>query len=275
MSSNVRIERENMPAREQGRFFGKVALITGGTSGIGQATARLFAAEGARVIITGRRSERGLDFVQEANRMGDEKALFISADHTRLEDCQRVINETLQKIGKIDILFNNAGIVIDGTAEETSEANWEYVLKLNVTAVWRMSRLVIPIMRSQGHGIIINNASDWGLVGAPHAVAYCMSKGAVVQMTRAMALDHIHENIRINAVCPGDTFVERWQQQGYYEGSGAITRAQALEDAAKELPIRRVAQAEEIGRAVLFLASEESSYMVGATLVVDGGNTAR
>ena len=264
-----------MPTREQGRFIGKVALVTGGTSGIGQATARLFADEGAHVVITGRREERGLEFVRDINQSGGEKALFIAADHTRLEDCQKVIEETMQRMGRIDILFNNAGIVIDGTAEETSEDNWDYVIRLNVTAVWRMSRLVIPVMRSQGCGVIVNNASDWGLVGAPRAVAYCMSKGAVVQMTRAMALDHIHENIRINAVCPGDTFVERWLEQGYYEGSSAITRAQVLEDASKDLPIRRVAQAEEIGRAVLFLASEESSYMVGTTLVIDGGNTAR
>lgn len=263
-----------MTTGTQGRFSGKVALITGGTSGIGKATARLFAEAGARVVITGRREEQGNAFVHEVADIGGE-AHYISADHTRLEDCEKVIREISGALGRIDILFNNAGIVIDGRAEDTSEEDWEYVLKLNITAAWRMSRLVLPNMRKQGGGVIVNNASDWGLVGAPHAVAYCMSKGAVVQMTKAMALDHIHENIRINAICPGDTFVERWLKQGYYEGSGAVTRAQALADAAKELPIRRVAQAEEIGRAVLFLAGEESSYMVGSTLVVDGGNTAR
>ncbi len=264
-----------MTSRSQDRFSGKVALITGGTSGIGRATARLFAEAGAQVVITGRREELGKVFVREIESIEGEKALFLAADHTRLEDCEKVIVKAVDTLGRIDILFNNAGVVIDGTAEDTTEEDWEYVLKLNITAAWRMSRLVLPSMRKQGGGVIVNNASDWGLVGAKHAVAYCMSKGAVVQLTRAMALDHIHENIRINAVCPGDTFVERWEKQGYYEGSGAVTRTQALIEAAKDLPIRRVAQAEEIGRAVLFLASPESSFMVGSTLVVDGGNTAR
>jgi NAD(P)-dependent dehydrogenase (short-subunit alcohol dehydrogenase family) len=244
----------------------KVALITGGTSGIGRATAELFAAEGARVAITGRRSELGR---QVAVSIG---GLFVQADHRRRDDCEQSVRTVLEAMGRIDILFNNAGIVVSGSAEETSEQDWEDTMQLNVTAVWRMSRLVIPVMRAQGSGVIVNNASDWGLVGAPSVVAYCTSKGAVVQMTRAMALDHAAENIRINAVCPGDTFVERWLQEGYYRLSGAVSEAEARKT---DLPIGRVADASEIARAVLFLASEASSFMTGATLVVDGGNTAR
>ena len=244
----------------------KVALITGGTSGIGRATAELFAAQGARVAITGRRAKLGR---QVAEAIG---GVFIQADHRRLHDCERVVRETLTAFGRIDILFNNAGIVLSGTAEGTSEQDWEDILLLNVTAVWRMSRLVIPILRAQGGGVIVNNASDWAMVGAPSAVAYCTTKGAVVQMTRAMALDHAAENIRINAVCPGDTFVERWLKEGYYRQSGGVSEEEARKT---DLPIGRVAEAEEIARAVLFLATEASSFMIGATLVVDGGNTAR
>ena len=250
-----------------GRLQDKVALITGGTSGIGRATVELFAAEGARLVFTGRRLELG----QELERRSG--ARYIPADHRLESDCAGAVTQTLEAYGRIDVLFNNAGIVVSGTAEETSDEDWENTISLNVTAVWRMSRLVIPVMRRQGGGVIINNASDWGLVGARGVVAYCTSKGAVVQMTRAMALDHARENIRINAICPGDTWVERWAQEGYFRNSGAVDMSEAL--SSQEIPLGRVARAVEIARAVLFLASDESSFMTGAALAVDGGNTAQ
>jgi len=249
------------------RLKNKVALITGGTSGIGRATVELFVEEGARVAFTGRRVELGTEL---SHRTG---AYFMTADHRLFEDCQRTVYETLAKFGRIDILFNNAGIVVHGSAETTSEEDWRDTLDLNVTAVWRMSRLVLPIMRAQGGGVIINNASDWGLVGARDAVAYAASKGAVIQMTRCMALDHAKENIRVNALCPGDTFVERWIQQGYFRGSGVVDETTARES--DTIPLGRVAEVGEIARAVLFLASDDSSFVTGATLVVDGGNTAQ
>jgi NAD(P)-dependent dehydrogenase (short-subunit alcohol dehydrogenase family) len=136
-----------------------------------------------------------------------------------------------------------------------------------------MCRAVIPQMRAQGGGVIVNNASDWGLVAGRNSVAYCASKGAVVQMTRAMAVDHAREHIRVNAVCPGDTFVERWTTEGYHRNPTGDIQAM-LKDMGQDLPLGRVGRAEEIARAVLFLACDDSAFMTGAMLVVDGGNTA-
>jgi NAD(P)-dependent dehydrogenase (short-subunit alcohol dehydrogenase family) len=256
------------------RLEGRIAIVTGGTSGIGRATALLFAREGATVIITGRRVESGKSVIAEIQAAGGRGA-YVAADHTRGSDCRQVIDTVIADFGRLDILFNNAGVVVSGSAEDTSDEDWFYTLDLNVTAVWRMSKLALPHMRAQGGGVVVNNASDWGLVAGQRAVAYCASKGAVVQMTRAMALDHARENIRINAVCPGDTIVERWMQNGYYKGSGGVERETALKESGEALPMGRVGQPEEIARAVLFLASDDSAFMTGATLVVDGGNTAR
>ena len=256
-----------------GRLQGRVALITGGTSGIGQATALLFAQEEARVAITGRRAALGQAVVDRIEAAGGQ-AIFIEADHTRAEDCQRAVETVLAIWGRIDILCNNAGVVPAGTAESTSEEVWSYTLALNVTAVWRMSKLVLPLMRAQGGGVIVNTASDWGVVAGENAVAYCTSKGAVVLMTRAMALDHARENIRINAVCPGDTFVQRWIDNGYFEGAGGVALEAALQESGQALPIGRVGQPEEIARAILFLASDDSSFVTGSAMLVDGGNTA-
>jgi NAD(P)-dependent dehydrogenase (short-subunit alcohol dehydrogenase family) len=259
---------------KNGKLKGRVAIITGATSGIGKATALLFAKEGAHIIITGRREALGREVVKEIQKKGG-RALFIKADHTNLEDCNKVVEETLKVFGKIDILFNNAGYVKFGTAETTSEEDWEYTMALNVTSVWRMSKLVIPHMRGKG-GVIINNASDWGIVGAKNAVAYCSSKGAVVQMTRAMALDHAHESIRINAVCPGDTFVDRWINDGqHFTSTEREDIERGLKEMGEALPMGRVGNVSEIAATVLFLASDDSSFITGVALPIDGGNTAR
>ncbi|HSF81854.1 MAG TPA: SDR family oxidoreductase [Anaerolineales bacterium] len=249
------------------RLQDKVALITGGTSGIGRATVELFVREGAQVAFTGRRRELGAALARQSG------AVYIPADHRRNEDCAHAVDMTRDAFGRIDILFNNAGIVVSGNAESTSEQDWYDTLELNITAVWRMSKLVLPLMRLQGGGVIVNNASDWGLVGGHEAFAYCASKGAVVQMTKAMALDHAHEQIRVNAVCPGDTFVERWVQNGYFRAGEPVDEAAARQS--DSIPLGRVGEVEEIAQAVLFLASDEASFITGTTLVVDGGNTAQ
>ena len=250
------------------RLQNKVALITGGTSGIGKATLKLFTQEGARVVFTGRRVELGHNLQSLISN-----SLFIKADHLLREDCERSVRETMKAFGRIDILFNNAGIVTKGTAEETTEELWQQTMRLNVTGVWRMSKLVIPIMRSQGGGVIVNNASDWGLVGGKRALVYATSKGAVIQMTRSLAIDHGEDKIRVNAVCPGDTFVERWVERGDFAEHESVEAG--LKALGESFPLKRVGNVEEIARAVLFLASDDSSYMTGVALPVDGGNTAQ
>lgn len=256
------------------KLEGKTAIITGATSGIGAATAQLFAQEGANVVITGRRRQRGED-LSAAIRAAGGRCMYVHADHTQPEDCAAVVQAALDAYGRIDILFNNAGIVTKGTAETVTEDDWHQTLALNVTAVWRMSRLVIPEMRKIGGGVIVNNASDWAVVGAPNALPYAVSKGAVAQMTRSMALDHAHENIRVNAVCPGDTFVERWLEKGYFEHSDPVSLEEAKKESAAYIPLKRFAEPIEIARAVLFLASDDSSFVTGHLLLVDGGNTAQ
>lgn len=256
------------------RLEGKIALITGATSGIGRASALLFAEEGATLALTGRRLTLGQRLQEECRERGGQ-ALFIQADHTQSADCFRVMNVTARAFGRLDILFNNAGIVTAGTAESTTEEDWERTLALNVTAVWRMSRLALPHLRRAGGGAIVNNASDWAVVGARGALPYAVSKGAVAQLTRSMALDHAHEKIRVNAVCPGDTLVERWLEKGYFENGEPVTEEQARREAAAALPLGRFASPQEIARAVLFLASDEASFITGHLLLVDGGNTAQ
>lgn len=257
-----------------GKLTGKVAIITGATSGIGKATAYLFADEGADLVITGRRAELG-ERVSDEIRQKGVRCVFVQADHSQAEACSRVIERTLAEFGRVDILFNNAGVVTGGTAETTTDDVWNETLAINVTAVWRMSKLVIPIMKKQGGGVIVNNGSDWSVVAGRDAFPYVVSKGAVGMMTKAMALDFARDNIRVNAVCPGDTFVDRWLEKGYFEYSDPVSLEQAIKDSSDYIPMGRFGKPEEIARAVLFLASEDSSFVTGHLLLVDGGNTAQ
>ena len=257
-----------------GKLTGNVAIITGATSGIGKAAAHLFAGEGADVVITGRRAGLGQRLESEI-RMRGVRCLFITADHSRADDCSRVVERTLAQFGRIDILFNNAGIVTSGTAETTTEEVWSATLAINVTAVWQMSKLVLPHMRRQGKGVIVNNGSDWSVVAGKDAFPYIMSKGAVGMMTKAMALDYARENIRVNAVCPGDTLVDRWLEKGYFDSSDPVTVEEAMKESSAYIPMGRFGKPEEIAKAVLFLASDDSSFITGHLLLVDGGNTAQ
>lgn len=251
------------------RLKDKVAVITGGTSGIGKATALLFAQEGARVAITGRSLERGDEVVQRIRNSRGE-AIFLRADVSSASDCQRVVDETLRAFGHTDILFNNAGVFYPQTALECSEHEWDQQIDVNLKGTFLMSKAVLPGMIARKRGVIINNASGWGIVGGDRAVAYCASKGGVVLMTKAMAIDHGAQGIRVNCVCPGDVETPMLP-------ADAKMRGLKWEDyiaGCSNRPLGRVGTVDEIAKAVLFLASEDSSFMTGAALVVDGGGTA-
>ena len=251
------------------RIKDKVALITGGTSGIGEATALLFAKEGAKVAITGRNEDRGAGVVAHIKQLGND-AIFLRADVSLATDCQRAVDETLRAFGKLDILFNNAGVFYPQTAVECSEREWDEQIDVNLKGTFLMSKFALPTMIAQGHGVIINNSSGWGIVGGDRAVAYCASKGGVVLMTKAMAIDHGKQGIRVNCICPGDVETPMLPADAKMRGlkwddyiAGCASR-----------PLGRIGTAEEIAKAVLFLASDDSSFMTGAALVVDGGGTA-
>ena len=251
------------------RLRDKVALITGGTSGIGEATARLFAKEGAKVAITGRNAKRGAAVIQEIQE-NQGNAIFLRADVSLATDCQRALDQTIAAFGRLDILFNNAGVFYPQTILECSEKEWDQQINVNLKGTFLMSKFALPSMIAQGHGVIINNSSGWGIVGGDHAVAYCASKGGVVLLTKAMAIDHGRQGIRVNCICPGDVETPMLPADAKMRG---LSWQNYLEDC-KKRPMGRIGTADEIAKAVLFLASDDSSFMTGAALVVDGGGTA-
>jgi NAD(P)-dependent dehydrogenase (short-subunit alcohol dehydrogenase family) len=248
---------------------GKVALITGGASGIGRATAILFAQEGAAVAVVDINAEQGQAVVQEIESQGG-RAIFILCNVTRAEDCRTAVDTSLELLGRLDILFNNAGIIRRADVVELTEAEWDQVMAVNVKSIFLMSKYAVPVMIKAGGGSIINTGSGWGLKGGRNAVSYCASKGAVVNMTRAMAIDYGPQKIRVNCICPGDTDTPMLRNEAnQLDQSIDLFLAEA-----SDRPLRRYAQPVEIAQAVLYLASDASSYMTGATLVVDGGGLA-
>ena len=258
-----------------GKLKDKVAIITGGDSGIGRAVAVAMAREGALISILYLEEHDDADETIRLVEAEGGTAIKFAGDVGDEMVCWEAVERTFEEFGRVDILFNNAGIVTSGTAETTSEETWNKTLAINVTAVWRMSKLVLPHMRNQGSGVIVNNGSDWSVVAGRDAFSYITSKGAVAMMTKAMAIDYARENIRVNAVCPGDTLVDRWMETGYFEGSDPVDIEQEVKKASAYLPMGRFGKPEEIARAVLFLASEDSSFVTGHLLLVDGGNTAQ
>jgi NAD(P)-dependent dehydrogenase (short-subunit alcohol dehydrogenase family) len=241
---------------------GKIALITGATAGIGAATARLFAQRGASLLLTGRNEAAGQALAAELG------AYFAPADITAPETPQKLMDEAVQKFGRLDVLVNNAGLLFRGDAEACTDAQWDALIAVNVTALFRMSRAAVAVMRAQGGGAIINVASDWGLVAAQQAVAYGASKGAVVQLTRSMAADHARSGIRVNAVCPGDT------DTLMLDAGTDAARADRLRALGDAIPLGRVGTPRDIAAAIAFLASDDAAFITGAMLPVDGGNSA-
>lgn len=248
---------------------GKTALITGGASGIGRATALLFAREGAAVVIVDLNREAGEEVTREICTAGG-RAIFERADVTRAADCQRAVQRTVHELGGLHILFNNAGIIRRASVVEISEEDWDAVIAVNVKSVFLMSREIIPVMSVANGGSIINAASGWGLAGGPRAAAYCASKGAVVLLTKAMAIDHGRQNIRVNCICPGDTDTQMLRNEAWQLGEA---EDRFLTGSASR-PLGRVGKPEEIAQAALYLASDAASFVTGAALVVDGGGLA-
>ncbi len=251
------------------RLANKVALITGGTSGIGEATAILFAKEGAKVAITGRNETRGHAVTEQITKDSGQ-AIFIRTDVRLAADCRRAVDEIVRAFGHLDILFNNAGVFYPHTTLECTEEEWDEQLDINLKGTFLMSKSALPGMIQQHSGVIINNSSGWGIVGGDAAVAYCASKGGVVLLTKAMAIDHGPQGIRVNCICPGDVDTPMLP---------ADARLRGLEwddylAGCRNRPLGRIGTTDEIAKAALFLASDDSSFMTGATLVVDGGGTA-
>jgi NAD(P)-dependent dehydrogenase (short-subunit alcohol dehydrogenase family) len=253
----------------EGQLNGKVALITGGASGIGRAAALLFAREGASVAIADLNQQAGDTVVQEIVHHGG-RAFLQAADVTKVADCERVVANTVRELGEIHVLFNNAGIIRRASVVELSEGDWDRVMAVNVKSIFLMSRQVIPIMEKAGGGSIINMASGWGLAGGPKAAVYCASKGAVVLLTKAMAIDHGPQSIRVNCICPGDTDTAMLRDEAQQLGE---SHNRFLAASARR-PLGRVGKPNEIAQAALYLASDAASFVTGTALVVDGGGLA-
>jgi NAD(P)-dependent dehydrogenase (short-subunit alcohol dehydrogenase family) len=253
-----------------GKLDGKTAIITGGSSGIGLATALLFSREGAQVLIAARHPQRGRQAVQQINAAGGQ-ALFVACDVSHVEDCQHAFTSALDAFGRLDILFNNAGVIyVDRTVANTSDQEWFDTLGVNLNGAFFMSRCAIPHMAETGGGVIINNASVFGLKAGAGVAAYCAAKGAIVMLTKAMAVDHAAQHIRVNCICPGSVDTPLLHDEMAALGGEALLRPTF----AARHPLNRISAPEEIARAVLFLASDDSSFITGAAIPVDGGRLA-
>lgn len=243
----------------------KKAIVTGASSGIGQAIALDLAGAGYSVVASGRDTER-LDALA-----GTQAGIFpLAADLATEDGCRRLVEGAMAQLGSLDLLVNNAGIYRRGSAAETSEDDWQATLAINLDAPFRLSRDCLPFLLKT-RGAIINIASDWGLQAGKRAAAYCASKGGLVLLTRAMAMDHAHQGVRINAVCPGDVDTPMLVEDGARDG---MSHAAALAHCNAESPTGRVTQPEEVAALVRFLASEEARQVTGAAIPIDGGNTA-
>jgi NAD(P)-dependent dehydrogenase (short-subunit alcohol dehydrogenase family) len=247
-------------------FTGKVALITGAASGMGAATAREFAAAGGHVVIIDLNAGLARNVAAE---IGVQEPII--GDVSDSAFCRRAVEMTLKRHGRLDILVNCAGIIFRADAQGTSDENWRRVMAVNVDGVFFMSRAAIGQMKKQGSGVIVNFGSIWGGVGAAGVAAYCASKGAVHNLTRAMALDHARDGIRINAVCPGEVNTPMLAS-----GRPSPPTPEDLKKLGETMvPMGRLADPVEIARVVLFLASDAASYMTGSLVTVDAGYSAR
>lgn len=251
-------------------FIDKAVLITGGNSGIGRAAALQFAAAGARVLIAARRRDESQAVVGEIEAAGGA-AHAVACDVTNSADCDAAVEACLDRFGGLDVLFNNAGIIYrDRSALDTTDEQWARTMAVNATGTFLMSRAAVAVMVARGGGAIVNNASYFGLVGGRGVAAYSAAKGAVVLLTKAMALDHARQGVRINCICAGS--VDTPMLRGEMEEMGGIEAVRPRFE--EKHPIGRIASPDEIAAAVLYLASDEAGFITGAALPIDGGLTA-
>lgn len=248
------------------RLERKVAIITGGGSGIGRAAAQLFTREGAKVVVADYNAEAGENTVQAIQDSGGE-AIFVKVDVSDAEQVQHMVQTALEAYGGIDILFNNAGILLFGTILNTDQKDWNRLMSINLNGVFLCSKAVIPHMIERGGGSIINASSSTGAHDvAANIAAYVTSKGGVTLLTKAMAVDHAKDHIRVNAIAPGPTDTPMLREN---------MSPEELANFAATFPMKRLGWPEELAYAALFLASDEASFVTGAVLAVDGGQTAQ
>jgi meso-butanediol dehydrogenase/(S,S)-butanediol dehydrogenase/diacetyl reductase len=249
------------------RLKGKICIITGGGSGIGRAACHLFAREGATVIV----ADKSAPAAQDVAAALGGSAVAVEVDVSSNAGVARMVGDTVERFGRLDVLVNNAGYGIKGTVIETEEDDWNRLMAVNVNGVFFGCKHAIAQMQRQGGGVIVNTASVVATVGIRDRAAYCASKGAVAALTRAMALDHVADNIRVNAVAPG-TIDSPYFQDMFAKSPRAAELRRELES---RQAMDRLGQPEEIANGMLFLASDESSFMTGAVLTIDGGWTAQ
>jgi NAD(P)-dependent dehydrogenase (short-subunit alcohol dehydrogenase family) len=251
------------------KLKGKVAIITGAGSGIGRATALLFAREGAKVVVADLVAATGEETVAEIKANGGE-AIPVQVDVSKAEQVERMVQRTVEIFGRLDILFNNAGLTLPAMVTETSEEVWQKSIDVNLKGVMLGCKYAIPEMQKAGGGAIINTASMLGLVASPRQAPYCAAKGGVVLLTKQIAIDYARDNIRVNCICPSEVDTPMHRQFIAASPDPEATKKRLLE----RIPLNRVARPEEIAAAALFLASDDSSYVTGVALPVDGGLTA-